>query len=107
VTGCARTSFEVTQSVGELTESHGKHTLDAAVTDEDYVRYIPLLEDMSATLRVVADGQRPLLEACDRIAASMDRIIARLAQVRHECEARDAKRHAMSAGLKRNDDSMG
>ena len=68
------------------------------MTEEDYARYIRELENINAILRLVADGQRPLHECFVRIAASRERMRGRAAQHGHEYEARDAKRHAMTAG---------
>lgn len=68
------------------------------MAEEDFARYIPLLEDMNATLRMVADGQRSLIETCVGITACYDRMSARIAQLTDECEARDAKRRARTPG---------
>ena len=72
--------------------------LSAAMTEEDYARYIRELKNINTILRLVADGQLPLHECWVRIAASRDRMQGRAAQHSHQDETGNAKRHAMTAG---------
>jgi hypothetical protein len=75
------------------------HTVESLVTNADYARFTVMLESIQTSVRAIARHQVAMIECCDRIVATSDRINARRERISSGLAAMDATADAIGAKL--------